>query len=330
MNTPLMGFTDSSLEPACLPQSDPANVAPPRRVLTFASEVEYLARCMLDCPDRETGGDCFGFWTHTGCPAIQYVIGPGPEARGTATFFTQDRGFLKACGDLLIHEYGLQHIGEWHSHHRLGLARPSGHDSDTVRRAMIGYGLGRFFLIIGTLGDAAPQLNGFLYERGPRPRPDEVEWMLLPGLSPYRERIGGRLDGWNYSPATPPGSVPANRLRLLRSVVAAKPEFKRHHWLNAEVGQQELRFYYDWIRDRCPGAEIRLGRDETVRILFELEDQPAALVYPPDYPAAGFFFVSQDQVVGPPLDFPAFVPPAGAASPLAQAPPLPPQAGPAD
>lgn len=41
--------------------------------------------------------------------------------------------YLQSVGDILNSDYGLQHIGEWHSHHRLGLDHPSGHDAQTIR-----------------------------------------------------------------------------------------------------------------------------------------------------------------------------------------------------
>lgn len=289
---------------------EPDGAAGPRRVMIFASEVEYIVRCMLDCPDCETGGDLFGFWTHTGCPAVQYAIGPGPGARGTVGFFQQDRGFLRDCGEQLIQEFGLQHIGEWHSHHRLGLARPSLHDSATVRRAIERYGLHRFFLTIGTLRGESPGLGGFLYDRRPAGAPAVVEWLVLPGVSPFRERLGGRFDGWNYRPRTSAGAVDVASVRLLRTqpLEAARPVWRRNTWLRSPEGQQELREHFDQVRSRCPDAEIRLADDETVRIAFSVAGVSMALVFPPDYPSAGRFFTTGGVVVGPPFGLAPVVP----------------------
>ena len=89
-------------------------------------------RCILDRKDIETGGQLFGYWTEDGTPVILYAIGPGPRANHQVTFFNQDVDYLVKVGNLLRNRYGLHHIGEWHSHHRLGLAKPSGHDSDNM------------------------------------------------------------------------------------------------------------------------------------------------------------------------------------------------------
>ena len=54
-------------------------------------------------------------------------------------------------GGLLFQGAGLQHIGEWHSHHRLGLAEPSHGDLRTVWSGMEEPGLRRFVLAIGNI-----------------------------------------------------------------------------------------------------------------------------------------------------------------------------------
>ena len=39
---------------------------------------------------------------------------------------------MERLGGLLFSRAGLQHIGEWHSHHRLGLAEPSGGETPST------------------------------------------------------------------------------------------------------------------------------------------------------------------------------------------------------
>ena len=87
--------------------------------MIYCSELDYISRCILDSTTIETGGQLFGFWTSTGIPVVLYAIGPGPLANHQVTFFNQDVDYLLNVGTALLQRYGLQHIGEWHSHHQL-------------------------------------------------------------------------------------------------------------------------------------------------------------------------------------------------------------------
>jgi len=157
----------------------------PDRIYIYESELCYMAQQVTQFPEMETGGDCFGLWTHQGCPVIQYVIGPGENTRADRISFYQDAAFLAEEGLRLQQAHGLQHIGQWHSHHCLGLSSPSAHDDATVLSSMATYGLSRFCLLIATLdGGGAPALHSFLY-REPELR-NGLEWVILPGYSPFR------------------------------------------------------------------------------------------------------------------------------------------------
>jgi len=41
-----------------------------RKVLIYATEADRVASLTLEHPDIETGGDLFGYWTHTGSPIV--------------------------------------------------------------------------------------------------------------------------------------------------------------------------------------------------------------------------------------------------------------------
>jgi hypothetical protein len=83
----------------------------------YHSELEFIAKCVRQYPELETGGDYFGFWSQDSIPVIQYALGPGDATDRTSVSFYQDIGYLKACGSLLNSRFGLEHIGAWHSHH---------------------------------------------------------------------------------------------------------------------------------------------------------------------------------------------------------------------
>ena len=123
-NIYLSDSIDHYQEGITIDESRPSPIA-----MIYKSEMEYISRCILDYPNIETGGQLFGFWTTEGIPVVMYTIGPGPNSEHHVVHFIQDSDYLARVGDILINKYGLQHIGEWHSHHQLGLAKPSGQDS---------------------------------------------------------------------------------------------------------------------------------------------------------------------------------------------------------
>jgi hypothetical protein len=161
------------------------------KALIYKSELDYISRCVLDYPNIETGGDLFGFWTHSGYPVIQYVIGPGPNANHQSTFFNQDGNYLSEIGNKLRETHGLQHIGEWHSHHQLGLAEPSGHDISTVCKAITQYNLSNFFLVITNIRDNSSSVNGFMFNKEKGRDFDYAGWVILESHSPIRQDFGG-------------------------------------------------------------------------------------------------------------------------------------------
>ncbi len=159
------------------------------KALIYESELEYISRCILDYPKIETGGDLFGFWTYSGFPVIQYVIGPGANTCRTVAFFKQDKNFLIENGKFLNDHHGLQHLGNWHSHHQLGIPHPSRHDSQTIYKAIVANGLEQFFLLIGSIDHNASIMNGFHYSEGNKGEYLQCPWVVLKGKSPLRETI---------------------------------------------------------------------------------------------------------------------------------------------
>ena len=117
----------------------------------FRTDLDLMATEILVHRDQETGGSLFGAWSHAGQPLIYAVSGPGPGARHGATSFFPCPDHMERLGGRLFSSVGLQHIGEWHSHHRLGLAEPSHGDIRTVWTGMQEHGLRRFVLAIGNI-----------------------------------------------------------------------------------------------------------------------------------------------------------------------------------
>lgn len=116
----------------------------------------------------ETGGDLFGLWITSQTAVVQFVLGPGQNCRRSTTSFYQDIEYLRKAGDYLTQQHGLCNIGQWHSHHRLSLTRPSGGDENTVWRNMPSLRLNRYIVFIATIKgfgkNAKVDINPFLFE----------------------------------------------------------------------------------------------------------------------------------------------------------------------
>lgn len=167
-----------------------ANIIPSQKALIYSSELKYIAKCISDYPNIETGGQLFGAWTASGSPRVIYAIGPGKRANHQPTFFNQDVEYLENIGSRLK-EYGLQHIGEWHSHHRLGLPHPSGHDAQTMQNAIMGLNLNRLLLCIGSINDKGIIINPFNFTRDARYI--SAQWEVINSRNRLREVIDNDL-----------------------------------------------------------------------------------------------------------------------------------------
>jgi len=135
------------------------------KVLIYGNELEAMARFVSDYPSTETGGDLFGFWTHSGSPVVEYVLGPAKTAEHQSAAFYQESSFLKTAGAIMRDLHGLQHVGTWHSHHRIGLTEPSTGDSTTMQRALDKNQFNAWLLVICNFADKSDtvEMRGYLY-----------------------------------------------------------------------------------------------------------------------------------------------------------------------
>ena len=117
-------------------------------VAIYVSEYKQICAWVFKNQDLETGGDLFGLWYDDYTAVVQFVLGPGTNCQRTTTSFFQDVEYLEKVGSRLTGKEGLCHIGEWHSHHKIGLKQPSNGDKRTVWTNMPKYGLSRFLLFI--------------------------------------------------------------------------------------------------------------------------------------------------------------------------------------
>ena len=128
-------------------------------VMIYEEDYKELCAWVLKKPNIETGGDLFGLWADKHTAVIQLVLGPGKQCTRTTASFYQDIDYLRRVGSHLTQNEGVCHIGEWHSHHQLGLARPSGGDDNTVWNNMPTYNLKRFVIFIATIESSKHSYN---------------------------------------------------------------------------------------------------------------------------------------------------------------------------
>ena len=164
-------------------------------VAIYANEYKQICSWVLKNHSLETGGDLFGLWWGDNIAVIQLVLGPGEKCKRTTASFYQDVEYLEKAGSNLTTKEGVCHIGEWHSHHTIGLKRPSGGDERTVWTNMPTYGLSRFLLFIANIepqniGGNAVSVGCFLFEESGTNHRKVLQgkFHLLPNESPFRSK----------------------------------------------------------------------------------------------------------------------------------------------
>ena len=136
--------------------------------------------------NTETGGDLFGLWLDDHTAVVQFVLGPGKKCRRTTTSFFQDVEYLQQAGSYLTDKQGLCNIGQWHSHHRLSLSKPSHGDENTVWGNMPVLGLNRYIVFIANITKEVT-VNCFLFHYQGRKRSlTKGQFKYLDGNSPLR------------------------------------------------------------------------------------------------------------------------------------------------
>lgn len=240
---------------------------PSDAVVVFQSELDYLSRCILDYPNIETGGQLFGYWTSTGVPVVLYVLGPGENANHQYAFFNQDPDYLERVGGWLVRDFGLQHIGEWHSHHQLGLARPSIHDTHTFLECIRSYDLPRFLMCIGNCAEKTSTINAFNYVAGSSCY-QEAHWDVMPLESPFRKEIDRRLEGYLLHPQTRHAVLEGMKYRRSRGV-----SYPQGYWMNDTNNNMELKQILEFLQSKLKGLQCSVILDEQGLVHIQSKDK---------------------------------------------------------
>lgn len=234
-------------------------VSGPKRPMIFRSEMDYISRCILDCPNIETGGQLFGYWAEDGTPVVLFAIGPGTNANHKTTFFNQDVNYLLTIGTELRNRFGLMHIGEWHSHHQLGLAQPSRHDVETMVSTIREKHLSRFLLCIGNCNGRSSSLNPFMCDDRTC---ETTSWNIVPQESPVRKPVYDYMGSILNDPHMREPSYMNGA-----SCTDRRPMYAPGYWMNGKGSGQLLNRMMQHVKRRhTVAAEVSVKLDENGRV----------------------------------------------------------------
>lgn len=261
---------------------DPDRPSP--TAIIYQSELDYISRCILDYPNIETGGQLFGFWTSMGTPVVMYAIGPGRYAQHNPTSFVQDQAYLQTVGIEIHKRYRLQHIGEWHSHHQLGLAHPSGGDVNTMRYGVGKPGFPRLLLCIGNCTRTQTTLNAFNFHENTPREYVHANWDIVPTQSPYRAIIDADLKYILIHPFTRRASH--GQLQT-RSNVREESHI-RTHWLTQDVANVDMmKAFVSTVRELFPNRLVKAEVIETGEPQIALKGENINIRLPYGFPDKG-------------------------------------------
>ena len=261
----------------------PRASAPTSYVIIPRSEMEFISRCIQDYDGRETGGQMWGHRTEDGTPVIDFVSGPGPMARHNTTSFFQDEENFHKVDDVASGRYNLEHIGEWHSHHRMGLRHPSGGDVSTMCNALARTGKGHMLVCIGNLNDdGTTSVGAFLFSsRGY----SGIPWDVRDYASPVGDAIRRELAGVMPMPETRKARCafsPDDRRN-------GRAQYIRGYWLE----QKENRAILQKIAE-CVGSvngimpEIIMDGDRLFHLRTRLPNGVEDIAFPAGFPHAPY------------------------------------------
>jgi hypothetical protein len=144
----------------------------------------------------ETGGDLFGQWASV--PTIYLATRTGPYAVRDQAHFRLDVNYLRTLSAALAADWDLRYLGDWHSHHRLGLTQPSPGDRRRILRLAARNVFPAMAEIIVTFDEKvqeAPLVRAHPWVYGSvrtAQAPVKTGITVLPGTSPIREALVAR------------------------------------------------------------------------------------------------------------------------------------------
>lgn len=266
------------LDDITMQQSSPSKTA-----YIYKSELDFISKCILDYKNIETGGQLFGYWTSDGSPVVVYAIGPGANANHQVAFFNQDIDYLVTIGRVLVHHYGLQHIGEWHSHHKLGLAQPSGHDASTMADTIREKHLPQFLLCIGNCSDSESTFNPFNFTYDTGYNYVKAQWSVKDIDSPFRNLIDRELKNYLILPKT---QNPSYRMDGMRKNIQTSAPAKSGYWFEEKQNRLELKNIVDFLSSfpKQGQCSIQMDSRNHIQLLIKRMDREEFVYFPEKFP----------------------------------------------
>lgn len=255
-----------------------------QKIIIYQSELDYLSQCILDCPNIETGGNLFGFWTPFGIPVVHYVLGPGPQAVHDVMHFRQDFDFLESHADQLVATHALHHIGSWHSHHSMGLTQPSQGDALSTLEGMRECGLSSFLLLIGNCRAGKSSVQAYRYHSDGMSEP--LRWVVLPGTSPIRMAYESLHGNRVYVPKSLPNMLDIPTCSLIESTapIDAKITYPEGYWLNQVENKQHFVAIVGTLREKYDDVRIFQKRDKTIAVEVSNGHSEIEIYFSVDFP----------------------------------------------
>ena len=167
---------------------------PKRRypIAIYESELQAIG---LDSSmwDTETGGDLFGK-LEGDIPLVYLATRAGPQAKRDHAHFRLDVDYLIKLSIMIERDWGLRYLGDWHSHHRLGLATPSGGDQGRIERVAAKNNFDEmveFIITFASSNDTRKKINihPYLYLDLPSHVLTQAVLIVLKGASPVRSAL---------------------------------------------------------------------------------------------------------------------------------------------
>lgn len=261
---------------------DPGNTRTGTPVLIFQSELACIEEETLRWPDRETGGELFGYFTYAGWPVVHRVINANATARRGSATFHPNANQIDREGRELIDGYGLQHLGQWHSHHRFALNCPSRVDRATVADAIRTYRLHSFVQVIANVRNRGhsdfAMAHAYFYRDTAPDQCQPMPWLVLPGSSPVSALTGVDV-ALTSAIELSPRVVTWNELRRTRGTDIANSEIPIKNQVFLDRLAEELRLL-------CAAGYAARGRAEGghLRIDASHSGERFVILLPPDFP----------------------------------------------
>ncbi|MBC2714922.1 MAG: hypothetical protein HF978_06395 [Desulfobacteraceae bacterium] len=207
--------------------------SPSETILMWESELKYMAGVSAEWGNIEAGAEIYGFITLYAQAIIMLVTLPGLNAIHERAHFRQDIPFLKRINIFLRDNYGLFYLGNYHSHHNLGIKEPSAGDIESTAKIATKNGFKSMWQIIMTYRDESKlhtenlasskdtrqnfkhpykntlnfssysskqrnhkrliEIHAFLYTEVSGWKPKRCKIEIIPGVSPFRKEITAKM-----------------------------------------------------------------------------------------------------------------------------------------